>query len=145
VRINSEGQMPEIWRKMLAAATVFGALAAAGTAAQAESPRYMADVPNPSVNRLDQIYYFNPHNTYDYGPTLTGWLDAGIRSLELDVLDTDWIGNAQGPYVSHDSPAHKNCSVAGNTRLGHCLTDIVNWMAAHPTDTTPILLFVDMK
>ena len=114
--------------------------------ARAESPRYMADVPVPSVHRFDQLYYLQPHNTFEHGATLAGWLDLGYRTVELDVIDRDWLGDPQGPYVSHDwTPGHKNCSAAGNTRLGHCLTDIVNWMNAHPTDPTPIVIFVDMK
>ena len=110
------------------------------------TPRYAADLPVPSVHRYDQIYYLQPHNTFEHGSSLTGWLDLGYRTVELDVIDRDWTSNAQGPYVSHDwTPGHKNCSVAGNTRLGHCLGDIINWVAAHPENTTPILVFVDMK
>ncbi len=113
---------------------------------RAEAPRYMADLPVPSIHRLDQIYYLQPHNTFEHGATLTGWLDLGYRTVELDVIDRDWIGNAQGPYVSHDwAPGHKNCSAAGNTRLGHCLADILAWIDAHPSDPTPIMVFVDMK
>ena len=116
-------------------------------AAQTAVPPYRAAVPNPSVHAFQDVYYVQPHNTYDHGSSLTGWLDRGMRSVEIDVIDReDWEFDAKGPYVSHDgSPGQKNCnSGTASDRLGHCLTDIMNWLAAHPT-SEPILVLVDMK
>ena len=111
-------------------------------------PRYKADTPT-TFHRLDQIYYIQPHNSFDHGSSLTGWLDRGFRAVELDVIDRgDWEYHAYGPYVSHSffgEPGNKNCSNSGDTRLGHCLQDIMNWIDAHPNNTTPILVFIDMK
>lgn len=96
--------------------------------------------------KLDDIYFMQPHNSYDHGSTLTGWLDAGFRTVELDVIDRgDWENDAAGPYVSHDSdPGNKNCSASSDDRLGNCLGDLVNWLNSHPNEG-PLLVFIDMK
>ncbi len=122
-------------------------LMASAASAQTYTPRYRAGTPDPNVHRFHDVYYVQPHNTYDHGATLTGWLDRGMRSVEIDVIDRgDWEYDAKGPYVSHDgSPGQKNCgSGSANDRLGHCLSDIMSWLAAHP-ESEPILVLVDMK
>ena len=115
------------------------------TVARKFRPPFMSEQVQ-GTERLDEVYYLQPHNSYDYGPTLTSWLDAGFRSLELDVIDReDWENHALGPYVAHDMDPHNvNCSAGNNDRLGHCLTDILNWLDAHP-NTRPLMLYVDMK
>lgn len=131
-----------MWR---GAALVAGLLAALPLGAHAAAPPFQAAAINPSIHHFHDAYYMLQHNTYDYGSTLTGWLDQGFRSVELDVIDKeDWENDANGPYVSHDSGAgNKNCS--GNPdRLGHCLGDVASWLAAHPSEG-PVLVFVDMK
>jgi hypothetical protein len=120
-------------------------LAALPLVANAATPPFQAGSINPSVHHFHDTYYTLQHNTFDYGSTLTGWLDQGFRSVELDVIDKeDWENDANGPYVSHDtSGGNKNCS--GNPdRLGHCLGDIAGWLNAHPS-AGPILVFIDMK
>jgi len=120
-------------------------VAALATASHAVLPPYVAAPAVPSVHKLHEVYFVQPHNTFDKPGTLTSYLDAGFRTVELDVIDReDWELDANGPYVSHDSASgNKNCS--GNPdRLGHCLTDISNWLAAHPGQG-PVLAFVDMK
>lgn len=115
------------------------------SSAQAISSPYAATPLNLGTHRVHEAYYAMQHNTYDYGVSLTGWLDAGHRAVELDVIDReDWEFDANGPYVSHDgSPGNKNCS--GNPdRIGHCLNDIAAWLDAHPGQG-PIQVFVDMK
>ncbi|MDW6005351.1 ricin-type beta-trefoil lectin domain protein [Vibrio mangrovi] len=108
-------------------------------------PIFKAGLPQDSL-RFDQLYYIQPHNTYQHGDSLIGWLDAGYRSVELDVIDRgNWENNAKGPSVSHDmNPGNVNCSAPDNDRLGDCLDDIVNWMNVH-TDDLPLVIFVDMK
>jgi hypothetical protein len=113
--------------------------------AQAATPPYAATPLNPAVHRFHEAYFAMQHNTFDYGATLTGWLDAGFRAVELDIIDrAAWENDPNGPYVSHDaSSGNKNCS--GNPdRLGHCLNDIVGWLNNNPGQG-PILVFVDMK
>ncbi|WP_144394719.1 Ca2+-dependent phosphoinositide-specific phospholipase C [Pleionea sediminis] len=96
--------------------------------------------------RFDQVYYIQPHNTYDYGSSLKSWLEKGYRSVELDVIDKgDWEDNDEGPSVSHGMYAgNKNCSAADDDRLGHCFTDILNWLDENP-NSEPLAIVVDMK
>ena len=77
--------------------------------------------------RFDQTYYAQVHNTYAHSNHLTNWLDAGYRTVELDVLDAaNWQNNDLGPYVSHGPELEvPNCS---GQRLGNCLRDIANWI-----------------
>jgi hypothetical protein len=124
---------------------VAAALAVLPLSTRAATPPFQAGTINPSIHHFHDAYYELQHNTYDYGSTLTSWLDQGFRSVELDVIDKeDWESDPNGPYVSHDTASgNKNCS--GNPdRLGHCLTDIKNWLDTHPS-AGPILVFVDMK
>lgn len=106
--------------------------------------------PYAGGDRLDQLYYVQPHNTYETGYQVRTWLEHGFRSVELDVLDRgDWDNEAQGPYVSHDAaPGHQDCSGSGDTRLGDCLDDIVGWIAdeqAAGRSPAPVIVFIDMK
>jgi hypothetical protein len=113
--------------------------------AEAATPPLQAGTVNPAVHRFHEVYYTLQHNTFDYGSSLTGWLDQGFRSVELDIIDKEnWELDANGPYVSHDtSSGNKNCS--GNPdRLGHCLNDIKAWLSSRPNEG-PILVFIDMK
>ena len=115
------------------------------TSAYAAQPPYAATPINPAIHKLHEVYYVQQHNTFDYGSTLTSWLDMGMRSVELDIIDReDWENDPNGPYVTHDSSAgNKNCS--GNPdRLGHCLSDIAGWLNTHPGQG-PVLVFIDMK
>jgi hypothetical protein len=124
--------------------TLLAALASPGPA-RAVSPPYRAQSLNRDLHRFHDAYYVVQHNTYDHGASLTGWLDAGLRSVELDVMDIgDWELDPNGPYVSHDNNVgDRNCS--GNPdRLGNCLRDIVSWLDANPS-SEPILVFIDMK
>lgn len=126
-------------------ASALALTAAAPTQAQALYPYYATTPLNPYAHRVDQAYYAMQHNTYEHGSPLTGWLDMGMRAVELDVVDSgDWEFDANGPYVSHDTNVgDRNCS--GNPdRIGHCLRDIVSWLDAHPGQG-PVLVFVDMK
>ncbi|MDR1852126.1 MAG: ricin-type beta-trefoil lectin domain protein [Propionibacteriaceae bacterium] len=94
---------------------------------------------------FDDTYFVMQHNTYDAGDSLTGWLDSGFRSVELDVIDRgDWAANPAGPYISHNGTTGDfNCS--GNPdRLGDCLNDLAGWQANHP-GSGPLLVFVDLK
>jgi hypothetical protein len=95
--------------------------------------------------RLDELYMLQPHNSYEHGAQLTLWLDAGYRTLELDVQDQeDWWANPRGPYVAHDGgPFNSNCRGTAD-RLADCLDDIVAWQDAHPGEL-PIVVFIDMK
>ena len=113
--------------------------------AQTQSPPYRAAAIDASTHGVHQAYYAMQHNTYEYGSTLTGWLDQGFRAVELDVIDrTDWELDANGPYVSHSGDiGNRNCS--GNPdRLGHCLRDIVGWLDDNP-GKGPVIVYVDMK
>lgn len=113
------------------------------------SPPFIASTVNPN-NRLDQIYYIQPHNSYQnsYG-TLTTLLNKGYRSLELDVIDKgNWENDINGPYVSHGSGGENgNCiSGAGDDRLGQCLDEIVTWWNANSGNIqVPLMLYIDMK
>lgn len=100
-----------------------------------------------ATTTLDQLYYLQPHNTYAHGRDFAGWLDAGYRAVEIDVIDRDdWAAGVDGPYVSHDANTMKaNCGTAPQTRLNDCLKTILAWQARHPDETTPLLVFVDMK
>lgn len=119
---------------------------AVATAQSVFVPPLKAGTPTSST-RLDQLYYLQPHNTYMHGKDFTGWLDAGYRAVEIDVIDRgDWENDSRGPYVAHDaSPMKANCGTAQETRLKDCFDDILGWKASHPDDTTPFLVFVDMK
>ncbi|HEX7816873.1 ricin-type beta-trefoil lectin domain protein [Dyella sp.] len=109
-------------------------------------PPLKAGTPTSSTT-LDQLYYLQPHNTYAHGKDFTGWLDTGYRAVEIDVIDRgDWEKDSRGPYVAHDlNPMKANCGTAQETRLKDCFDAILGWMASHPNDTTPLLVFVDMK
>lgn len=114
------------------------------SAALAELPLRAAAV--ASTDRLDQVYYAQPHNTYLHSDKLTNWLAAGYRTVEIDVIDNgNWEQEPKGPYVAHSwNPANSNCSAATNDRLGDCLDDLTGWLAENPIDV-PLLVFVDMK
>lgn len=130
--------------RRIAATFALAAVAITGHA-QTQSPPYAAQALNPGTHRFHQAYYAMQHNTYEHGASLTGWLDAGTRAVELDIVDVGaWASDANGPYVSHDSNVgDRNCS--GNPdRIGHCLKDIMAWMDAHPGQG-PISVYVDMK
>jgi Ricin-type beta-trefoil lectin domain len=100
-----------------------------------------------STTTVDQLYYLQPHNTYMHGKNFIGWLDAGYRAVEIDVIDRgNWEHDAKGPYVAHGmNPMQANCGDAQQTRLKDCLDVILAWKASHTGDTTPLLVFVDMK
>ena len=95
--------------------------------------------------RMDQLYMLQPHNSYEHSAQLTSWLNAGYRTLELDVQDQDaWWTHSRGPYVAHDGgPTNSNCRGTAD-RLADCLDDIIAWQNAHPGEL-PIVVFVDMK
>jgi hypothetical protein len=109
-------------------------------------PPLKAERPGATTT-LDQLYYLQPHNTYAHGRDFAGWLDSGYRAVEIDVIDRgNWENEVDGPYVAHDAdPMKANCGTAPQTRLKDCLTTILDWRARHPGDTTPLLVFVDMK
>jgi hypothetical protein len=130
---------------ILVLAVTVGLLAIGPRPVVAAQPPFAATTLNPAIHRFHDAYYVLQHNTFDYGSSLTSWLDSGFRSIELDIIDkTDWELDPNGPYVSHGSSAgDKNCS--GNPdRLGHCLQDVMTWIDNHPGEG-PILVFVDMK
>jgi len=106
---------------------------------------FSADIPSSS-HRFDELYYMQPHNSFEHSNKLTNWLDAGYRSLELDVIDKGkWESHAKGPSVTHSSTAWDvNCSAGDDDRLGDCLGDIVGWINAN-RPRVPIVVFVDMK
>lgn len=106
--------------------------------AQATSTLRAAPV-NPSIHRFDEAYYVLEHNTYSHG-NVTAALDAGLRAVELDVLDSgDWENHPDGPYVTHGP------GLSGSPpRLGSYLRNIDNWLSARPGEG-PIIVFVDMK
>lgn len=116
------------------------------TAEDATAHPMKATTPTPS-SRLDELYYLQPHNTYAHGESFTGWLDAGYRAVEIDVIDQgDWTTDAKGPYVAHDQkPMKANCGNAQETRLKDCFDAILSWKANHRNDPAPLLVFVDMK
>jgi len=94
--------------------------------------------------RLDELYYIQPHNSYDHSRRLTNWLDAGYRSLEIDVVDKgDWQDSIDGPYATHKTPGDHNCTGDIDT-LGSCLDDVMRWQNANPGEV-PLTLFIDMK
>lgn len=99
----------------------------------------------PSTTPFDDAYFVMQHNTFEHGSSLAGWLDAGFRSVELDIIDRgSWENDPKGPYVSHEaSPGDQNCS-GTQDRLGDCLGDLVAWQSAHP-GSGPLLVFIDMK
>jgi hypothetical protein len=120
------------WRGLAAAA----ALAATGVA--------QAVLPVTSSHRFDELYYLQPHNSYEHGTRLAAWLDAGYRTLEIDVQDTeDWLLAPRGPFVTHDKPGDHNCRGTLD-RLADCLEDVMAWQDANP-GALPIVLFIDMK
>lgn len=126
---------------------VLGVLLALQASAQTTFvPPLKAAQPTPAT-RVDQLYYLQPHNTYMHGKDFSGWLNAGYRAVEIDVIDRgNWESEAGGPYVAHDlNPMKANCGTAQQTRLKDCLDVILAWKASHPGDTTPLLVFVDMK
>lgn len=131
---------PQI-RFFAAAALILGGLVAATPASAAET----VAPATPSTTAFDDAYFVMQHNTYDYGTSMTNWLDQGFRAVELDVIDRgDWENVAKGPYVSHSgSPTNANCS-GTEDRLGDCLADIAGWQQAHP-GSGPLLVFVDLK
>ncbi len=50
--------------------------------------------PTSPETYFHNTYFTVPHNTYDHGSTLTSWLDRGLRSIELDVIDSgDWVND----------------------------------------------------
>lgn len=125
-----------------------GLIAALALASSAHARLPLVAEAATASDRLDEIYYAQPHNSYQHSSQLTNWLDAGYRTLELDVIDRgDWENEPNGPYVAHlFSPMNANCSAAKDDRLGDCLTDIVDWMDLHGgAIREPILVFVDMK
>ncbi|MGO2159369.1 MAG: ricin-type beta-trefoil lectin domain protein [Vibrio toranzoniae] len=101
---------------------------------------------DPSQHTFSDIYYMQQHNTQDYGNKLTDWLDQGFGIVELDVIDRGrWEHEEFGPYVSHSSsPGNKNCAAAGNTRLGHCFDDIIQWTNQN-NPKYPLVVLVDLK
>jgi hypothetical protein len=115
-------------------------------AAHALDPTYQAQAIDPSRHKLHEAYMVQPHNSYNRWASIKSWLQNGLRSLELDIVDSgDWENDANGPYVAHDGgdTGNKNCS--GNPdRLGHCLRDIVSWLDANPGQG-PVVVYVDMK
>lgn len=132
-----------VYRRASAALLALGLALTAGTAAAALPLRA---TPPAAGDRFDQIYYAQPHNTYLHSDKLTNWLDAGYRTVEIDVIDNgEWELNAKGPYVAHSwNPGNSNCSAATDDRLGDCLDDLTGWLDAHPIDV-PLLVFIDMK
>ncbi|MDG9672055.1 ricin-type beta-trefoil lectin domain protein [Hahella sp. CR1] len=108
-------------------------------------PPFQAKTANDN-HRFDELYYVQPHNSFEHGSRLSEWLERGYRTLELDVIDRgDWESWDKGPYVSHSaSPGNQNCSAGSDDQLGHCLDDVVSWMNGHP-NAMPLVLFVDMK
>lgn len=127
----------------LALAAVLAAVLAAGSV-----PAHAASAaPNtvPGSTAFDDAYFVMEHNTFEHGPSLTGWLDDGFRAVELDIIDQgNWEHDPKGPYVSHEaSPGDQNCS-GTNDRLGDCLGDVMAWQSAHP-GSGPLLVFIDMK
>lgn len=110
-------------------------------------PPYQAMTPEDYF-RFDQLYYIQPHNTYEHSSCVTNWLDAGYRSVEIDVIDRgDWENDIHGPYVSHDAnPGDVNCSNpdGDDDRLGNCIDDIIAWQDINQNEL-PLLVFVDMK
>lgn len=95
--------------------------------------------------RMDQVYMLQPHNSYEHSAQLSSWLNAGYRTLELDVQDqTAWWADPRGPFVAHDGgPVNNNCRGTAD-RLADCLDDIVAWQNAHPGEA-PVVVFIDMK
>ncbi|HEY0249047.1 MAG TPA: Ca2+-dependent phosphoinositide-specific phospholipase C, partial [Gryllotalpicola sp.] len=133
-------------RFRISAAIAAVAIAAAGLLAATPAAADETVTPvTPSTTPFDDTYFVMQHNTYDYGASMTSWLDQGLRAVEVDLIDRgDWEDDPNGPYVSHDgSPFNANCS-GTDDRLGNCLTDIANWQAAHP-GSGPIEVFIDMK
>ncbi len=115
--------------------------------AQIETPPYTAQGINVWSHNFQDMYYVQPHNTYDHGSSLTGWFNAGFRSVELDVVyQYGWQYNPNGPIVAHGGSGEQNNCTSGsaNDRLGHCLQDIINWTNSNPT-AEPLLVLVDMK
>jgi hypothetical protein len=95
---------------------------------------------------FDRTYYAQIHNTYEHSDNLVNWLNAGYRTVELDVIDReDWEDDPNGPYVAHNlDPVQVNCKPSGNSRLADCLKIIVGFIQAnHPI--VPIVVLVDMK
>jgi hypothetical protein len=111
-------------------------------AGQDYAPQYSAAA-NLSQLRFEQTYYAQIHNTYAHSNHLTNWLDAGYRTVELDVLDTSgWDTNPNGPYVAHGPEAEvHNCS---GQRLGNCLRDLAGWVDRNGSNV-PIVVLIDMK
>lgn len=105
--------------------------------------------PETSFNNL---YYFQIHNTMDHGASITGWLNTGYRTLEIDVLDFygGWVGSPGGPYVSHDTPEAVNGCLYQNRLIGlpialaDCFKNITEWLDRNDPEV-PIVVFVDMK
>ncbi len=109
-----------------------------------ETPPIDADPVDANSDHFHQAYFIQPHNSYDRGKKITDWLDRGLRSLELDVLDKDdWEDKDNGPYVGHSTFDTGNTNCSGD-RLGNCLKDVIAWLDTHPGEG-PLLTFVDMK
>lgn len=113
-------------------------------------PTYEANDEISTLSRVDEVYYLQPHNSYEArenGEVLSDWLNQGFRSLEIDVLDSGpWQDDPQGPYVTHDqSGADNACESNGeDDRLIDCLNDINDWLDSNESDV-PLMLYIDMK
>jgi len=104
--------------------------------------------PQPSVGsgqpvgttRFSDTYFVMLHNTYAEVDDIGGYLNRGLRALELDILDAgEWQGHPDGPVVKHNP-----FGSGSGKRLGAYLRDVTGWLRSHPGGG-PILVFVDFK
>ncbi|MGL4230080.1 MAG: hypothetical protein ACRCWJ_01825, partial [Casimicrobium sp.] len=51
-------------------------------------PTYQAQAVDPSRHKLHEAYMVQPHNSYNRWASVKSWLQNGLRSLELDIVDS---------------------------------------------------------
>ncbi|MBM3672151.1 MAG: hypothetical protein FJW86_08245 [Actinobacteria bacterium] len=105
--------------------------------------------PLDDVLRLNHVQVIGTHNSYhrrpsveipgawtDYAhPPLAEQLDAGVRSIELDVANVPQFPVQHDPFVDDRS----NC-----TPLATCLGELEEWSDAHPGHL-PIFVLIEAK
>lgn len=100
--------------------------------------------------KYSEVTFAATHNSYSGGlmrdqVTLREQLDRGVRALELDIHDDNYLD--RGFRVGHLSPGDEVFHGETNPRtdaLIAWLTEIATWSAGHPAHA-PITLLLDLK
>src|SRR4051812_13054225 len=96
--------------------------------------------------RYNEVVVAATHNSYSGGDrgSLTHQLDHGVRFVELDVHDNDFL--ASGYRVGHDEPGnavdHSPGTPAGNG-LGEWLQVVEDWSARRRAHV-PVVVALDL-